>query len=257
MYDLEGINKVASETQRSLELSESAKDYFNEVIPTTEEWNQMSDSEKSEAWQLVESRMQEVCELTGVREADVAKHIPQYIFREVECAELPFCDEEEYFTRSEWAVKDFWERDPYRDIPYSDADIYLREAYMEDFYESYSEFSGNNPELTFKDMESNKMGAYNPENNTITLNSKLLRAENPEELMSTILHESRHAYQQYAVDHPDRVSVSEETIAEWKENMEYYIRPEWDFEAYVNQPIEADADKFAENAIQAGYSYLS
>ena len=257
MYDLEGINKVASDTQRSMELSESAKDYFNEVIPTAEEWNSMSESEKTETWNLIESRMQEVCDLSGVLEADVAKHIPQYIFGEVEYVELPFCDEEEYFTRGEWAVKEFWERDPYRDISYSDADVNLRQYMIEDFYDSFSEFSGNNPQLTFKDMESNEMGAYNPENNTITLNSKLLRMDNPDELMSTILHESRHAHQQYAVDHPDKVSVSEETIAEWKENMDYYIRPEWDFEAYINQPIENDADKFAENVIQGGYSYLS
>ena len=72
MYDLEGINKVASGTQRYMELSESAKDYFNEVIPTAEEWSSMSESEKIETWNLIESRMQEVCDLSGVREADVA-----------------------------------------------------------------------------------------------------------------------------------------------------------------------------------------
>ena len=31
MYDLEGIGKATSETQRNLELSESSRDYFNEV----------------------------------------------------------------------------------------------------------------------------------------------------------------------------------------------------------------------------------
>lgn len=257
MYDLEGINKVASETQRSLELSESAKDYFNEVIPTAEEWNLMSDSEKSDAWQLVESRMQEVCELTGVREADVAKHIPQYIFGKIEYKELPFCDEQEYINRCEWAVQEFLEREEYRDIPYFDADSKLRAAYIEDFYDKFSEFSGYNSKLVFQDTGHKNMGAYNPENNTITLNSRLLRIDNPEELMKTVLHESRHAYQQYAVDYPDRVTVSEGTIEEWKENMANYIPPGLDFEGYVNQPIEVDAECFANNAFNKGYSYLT
>ena len=67
MCDLEGINKVASDTQRNVELSESAKDYFTEVIPTAKEWSSMSESEKTETRNLIESRMQEVCDLSGVR----------------------------------------------------------------------------------------------------------------------------------------------------------------------------------------------
>lgn len=257
MYDLEGIGKATSETQRNLELSESSRDYFNEVIPTQEEWMNLSETEKSESWQLIESRMKEICDLTGTREADVAKHIPQYIFGEVECTELPFCDEEEYFTRSEWAVKEFLEREEYRDIPYFDADSKLRAAYIEDFYDKFSEFSGYNSKLVFKDTGPKNMGAYNSENNTITLNSRLLKIDNPEELMKTVLHESRHAYQQYAVDYPDRVTVSEGTIEEWKENMANYIPPGLDFEGYVNQPIEVDAEYFANSTFNKGYSYLT
>lgn len=101
------------------------------------------------------------------------------------------------------------------------------------------------------------MGAYNPENNTITLNRDLLEKESPEKLMSTILHEARHAYQHYAIEHLDWVNVSAETIAEWKENFDYYIRPEYDFNAYVNQPVEVDADCFADMAMYAGCSLLT
>ena len=257
MYDLEGINKVATETQLNIELSESAKDYFNEVIPTEEEWDIMPESEKNDIWLLIESRMEEICDLVSAKEADVAKHIPPYILNEVESTELPFCDEEEYFTRCEWAVSEFREREEYRDISYSDADTKLRAAYLEDFYDNFSEFSGNKPCIFFREMQPNNMGSYNPETNIITLNSKLLEKENPESLMKTILHESRHAYQHYAVEHPDKVTVNEATIAEWKENFDYYICPEWDFEAYVNQPVEADANDFAASVMAGDYSYLT
>ena len=260
MYDLEGINKVTSETQRSMELSESAKDYFNEVIPTAEEWNSMSESEKAETQGLIVSRMQEICDLTGVREADVAKHIPQYVFSinsSLEHKELMFCDEEEYSNRSEWAVQEFYENDKYRDIPYAEADIRLRAAYMEDFYDKFSEFSGYNSKLVFENKPYGNWGAYNPENNTISVNEKLLYYEDPEELMKTILHESRHAYQQYAVDYPDKVTVPEETIDLWRENMDNYISPELDYEEYVNQPIEVDANSYAEDIFNKGYSNVA
>lgn len=257
MYDLEGINKLASDTQRNVELSESIKNYFNEVIPKAEDWNRMSESEKCDTWQLIDSRKQEICDLANVCEANIDKQIPHYIYNEVAHYELPFCDEEEYFTRSEWAVKEFHENEAYRDIPYSDADVKLRAAYIEDFYDKFSEFSGNKPSMSFQEMKAGNMGAYNPETNTITLNSRLLETENPNKLMNTILHESRHAYQYYAIEHPDKVTVNEETIAEWKENFEYYIRPEWDFEAYESQPVEADANDFANKVMYGGYSYLT
>lgn len=257
MYDLEGINKLVSETQRNIELSDSVRDYFNEIIPKAEDWNAMSESEKRDTWQIIESRMYEISDLANVCEADVAKLLPYYINKELEHCELPFCDEEEYFTRSEWAVKEFYKNETYRDIPYSDANVKLRAAYMEDFYDSFSEFSGNKPSMSFREMQVGNMGAYNPETNTITLNSRLLETENPNELMNTILHESRHAYQYYAIEYPDKVTVSEETIAEWKDNFEYYIRPEWDFEAYVSQPVEADANDFANKVMSGGYSYLA
>ena len=257
MYDLEGINKAASETQRNMELSESAKDYFNEVIPTAEEWNIMSESEKGDTWNLIESRMLEICDFSGVREADVAKLIPNYIYSKIELCEFPFCSDAEFFEKSKITVRNFWEKDKYRDIPYADADFKLRATYMKEFYNSFSELTGARPNLSFCKMGPRNMGAYNPVNNTITLNRDLLKKENPDKLMSTILHEARHAYQHYSVEHPDRVSVNAETIAEWKENFDYYIRPEYDFNAYVNQPVEVDADCFANLAMYAGCSLLA
>lgn len=257
MFDIEGINSVCSEIQNKLGLSEAARDYFSEVIPPEEMWNQMNETVRDHVHLLIDSRMQEICELDHVCESDVIKYIPEYISETSERIELPFCDEEEYFDKCEWAKNEFMERDRFRDIPYQFADTELRAEYMKDFYSNFSKFSGYNPELTFKPESPIQMGAYSPLENSITLNDCLLSMNNPETLMKTIFHESRHAFQQYAVDFPNRVSVSENTIAVWKENMDNYILPEFDFEGYISQPIEVDANLFANRVFNGGHLNLS
>ena len=254
LENMEGVNDTSSIKPQNLELSETHKSYLVEIFPTQEAWHEMSAVDKMDLQHLFELRTEEIIEATGCYNVDFAPALPEYLLEESLC---PFCDEMELVGRSEFAVKDFFENDSYRDIPYADASIELRAEYIKDFYADYSDASGYNPPLEFKEMPPNNMGAYNPETNTITLNSKLLENDNPQTTMETILHESRHAFQQYAVDHPWRVTVDSDTIAIWEDNFNYYIRPEWDFEAYEKQPLEADANSYAENVMNNGISYIS
>lgn len=254
LESLEGIKDIPSINKQSVELSDVQREYISEVIPDESMWKEMSAIEKAETLNLLETRMDEIRDMANAYDLDFSSVTPEYM---LESSELPFRDMIEFEDRGTFAVKEFFERDSFREIPYAEADSELRSEYMKDFYANYSEFSGKNPPLEFKEMSPGNMGAYNPETNTITLNSRLLVTESPNELMDTILHESRHAFQQYAVEHPDRVSVDRETVALWKDNMDYYIRPEWDYEAYKNQPIEADADKFAENTMKAGLLFIA
>ena len=72
------------------------------------------------------------------------------------------------------------------------------------------------------------------------------------DLMNTLLHESRHAFQHRCVKHPESCDVSPKVIEEWKDNQKHYIRPEDDFVAYENQPIEKDANEFADSVMKEG-----
>ena len=254
LKDMEGVQDTSSIKPQNLELSDTYKSYLSEIFPTKEIWNEMSAVDKMDIQHLFELRKDEIIEATGFSDVNFAPTLPEYLFEEFK---YPFCDEMEFTHKSEFAVKEFYENDSCREIPYSDADIEQRAEYIRDFYANYSDASGYNPPLEFKEMPSNNMGAYNPETNTITLNSKLLENDNPQTTMETILHESRHAFQQYAVDHPWRVTVDSNTIATWEDNFNYYIRPEWDFEAYEKQPLEADANSYAENVMNNGTSYIS
>lgn len=78
-----------------------------------------------------------------------------------------------------------------------------------------------------------------------------MEADNPvdyETMMETLLHEGRHAYQEYNIS--TREVMSEREVTEvWAENMEHYIDPLYDYEGYFKQPIEQDARDFASEVI--------
>ncbi|MEK4799960.1 hypothetical protein NYE37_13740 [Thermoactinomyces sp. FSL K6-2592] len=62
-----------------------------------------------------------------------------------------------------------------------------------------------------------------------------------------LLHEGRHAYQHYAIDHPE-IHPDKEQVQKWRENNEvYYCRPK---HYYHFQPVELDAEKFARNEMK-------
>lgn len=97
-----------------------------------------------------------------------------------------------------------------------------------------------------------ELGGYNPYTNKIELNANYLENPNCEGLLNTILHESRHAFQNKCVEMPDTVTVKNNIIDVWKDNFDNYIKPEYDFEAYENQEIEKDANYFADSVMRKG-----
>ena len=65
-------------------------------------------------------------------------------------------------------------------------------------------------------------------------------------VMRTMIHEMRHAYQHAVVNNPDKFNVSEETRKQWAANFNDYKSAKTDgYDAYVEQPIEYDAKRFA------------
>lgn len=164
-----------------------------------------------------------------------------------------FCDEQVLEESTTSAVKDFIEADEYRQPTYEEASINERAQYLKEFHDNFNELTGYSNNLHFRDgMDPENLGAFNPETKQIDLNEDLLLKDDPREVMETIMHESRHAYQDFAINYPEQVSVDKETIDMWEYNFKYYIRPEFDFEAYVNQPVEADANDFSERMYSDG-----
>lgn len=105
------------------------------------------------------------------------------------------------------------------------------------------------------------MGYYSSGNNSVTINEWVL-SEGDENgfssygLVSTVVHEMRHYYQQEVVRNPDKYVVSAETIQEWENSFNNYKSTEEFMEeygmsrknahkAYQDQAIESDARWFA------------
>lgn len=102
------------------------------------------------------------------------------------------------------------------------------------------------PKVDIRQMPENYYAAYKEKENIIIINSKLL--DDPKELVNTIAHEMRHAYQH------ERAKKGETRLDKLYElNFKNYIRPVKDengnlicVNEYKNQLVEAEADAFAE-----------
>ena len=138
------------------------------------------------------------------------------------------------------------------DMDYAEKGLQGRCEIASEFYEEVKERMGIDAELSFVCKPPQDLGGYNPITNTIELNSRYLEKPECEDLLNTILHESRHAFQNKCIVDPDSVTVKSNIIDVWKDNFENYISPFLDFEAYENQEIEKDANYFADSVMKKG-----
>ncbi len=92
------------------------------------------------------------------------------------------------------------------------------------------------------------IGAYNHASRSVRINEYNFtrKGYNSYALMTTIVHELRHAYQYSAIDHPDRYRVSQETIDSWKQSFDTYQEEQAKgYEYYRRIVVEVDARRFA------------
>jgi hypothetical protein len=103
-------------------------------------------------------------------------------------------------------------------------------------------------------LDEGTFGAYNPKTKTITVNAEHLKADLPaDDFVDTIIHEGRHAYQDFAIEHPD-CGEDPEVIKGWADNAVpgQYLDPEtYGLEWYQSQPLEADAWDYASQFMES------
>jgi len=98
-------------------------------------------------------------------------------------------------------------------------------------------------------MPASVYGGYSERNHAITINSAHVQSNDVREVLDTILHEGRHAYQHYAIQHPGTHPDPAE-VERWRDNFDNYLLPElYGQQVYESQPVEADARRYASEVI--------
>ena len=159
--------------------------------------------------------------------------------------------EKEHDLYMQKEIFDLLETEEYNKKTWKKASPEEREQILESFMQKLAEIFGVtvSSEIIFDSLGEDTRGMYSHGNRTVYINKDYLKKKDSYEIMQTMIHEMRHAYQHAAVDNPDSYNVSEETIKQWSEN----FKPEnykstkngYTFEEYVSQPVEYDAKNFA------------
>lgn len=109
--------------------------------------------------------------------------------------------------------------------------------------------------LNVQDLGEGNYGYFDPNTKEITLNSSYINSDNfadYKETLDTVLHEGRHAYQDYNITERE-VHPRGTEVENWRLNnngdLGYLDAQTWGFELYQYQPMEADARAFAGDAI--------
>jgi len=132
--------------------------------------------------------------------------------------------------------------DNFQDNNWNDLSLDEQKQSITDLADYVAADTGNEnpPEIIFRDdMPDGSYGGYNPETNTIEVNENMI--DDSAEAADTIAHEMWHAYQQQ-----EALDPASEKGRKYQEGFENYISPEYDFEAYENQMVEAEAREYAQ-----------
>lgn len=93
------------------------------------------------------------------------------------------------------------------------------------------------------DSNSNIPGFYIPNSRIINVNSNVIKGFNELEFTSFLIHEMRHAYQDYYANNPSASIENPELLKVWKKEISNYKDPSSQID-YLTQNIEIDAVAF-------------
>lgn len=105
-------------------------------------------------------------------------------------------------------------------------------------------------------------GAYQPNNHLVLINLNHLENDPVEDVLDTVLHEVHHCYKHRLIEVYQDVAPELQTIGLFRNDSQYvnevdnYVKPREDFYRCLNQSLELDSDKYAEQGVQEYYSRI-
>jgi hypothetical protein len=136
----------------------------------------------------------------------------------------------------------------YSEAAWNAADADGRKQMLNDFMNDVAEIYGVdiNTTINFTNTPPSggtiNYGSYTNSKQRININEYIINnRSNSYDLMNTVVHELRHAYQHQAVEHPEKFIVTQETLDRWECNFDNYVSSGDDFDLYREQGVEIDA----------------
>lgn len=267
MYDLENIESGGQSLEQGVSgrLTYTQEDYLRELMPDEQSWEGMSDAQRDEA---VSDILQRYGELNlpadfNLHES-IGKVFDQRIVEQYERLEAPqdYVQIEAVGETLANCEELRWEN--WQNLELSEKvevlnDVETRIAAIEHRPPCPVRTGNNMGELEVTPYEiSGHMGGYRTGTKDITLNPELLTSDNPmvyREMLDTLVHEGRHAYQDYNVNVCE-VHPRHSEVASWSETM---AGGKWGYwgdcsnelgqRLYEQQAIEIDARNFAHDVL--------
>lgn len=264
MFDLEGINnntKGIENSSKSFEISESQHSYLKELDVPSDVWSEMNASDRTSCLSSIIDRFEEL----GIVAVEVIDEIISEIFspeiveeyKKIEAAPQD-CEQIEQVSdilacSHEFEI-DNWEQLTFdeRVTALNELEIKISEIEHRPACPVLCEDMG--PIQVCFGQIGGMMGGFSPETKTIRLNTELIESNDPvvlRESLDTIIHEGRHAYQDYNVNQCE-IHPRHSEVESWAETMD---GGKWGYfgdtstllgqRLYEQQSIEIDARNFA------------
>lgn len=267
MYDLENIESVGQTLEQgaSGRLTDTQEDYLRELMPDEQSWEGMSEEQRDEA---VSDILQRYGELNlpadfNLHES-IGKVFDQRIVEQYERLEAP-----QDYVQIEAVGETLANCEELRWENWHNLELSEKVEVLNDIESRIAaiEHRPPCPVRTGNDMGQlevtsygvfGHLGGYRTGSKDITLNPELLTSDNPmvyREMLDTLVHEGRHAYQDYNVNVCE-VHPRHSEVASWSETM---AGGKWGYwgdcsnelgqRLYEQQAIEIDARNFAHDVL--------
>ena len=267
MYDLENIESVGQTLEQgaSGRLTDTQEDYLRELMPDEQSWEGMSEEQRDEA---VSDILQRYGELNlpadfNLHES-IGKVFDQRIVEQYERLEAP-----QDYVQIEAVGETLANCEELRWENWQNLELSEKVEVLNDIESRIAaiEHRPPCPVRTGNDMGQlevtsygvfGHLGGYRTGSKDITLNPELLISDNPmvyREMLDTLVHEGRHAYQDYNVNVCE-VHPRHSEVASWSETM---AGGKWGYwgdcsnelgqRLYEQQAIEIDARNFAHDVL--------
>jgi len=267
MYDLENIESGGQSLEQGVSgrLTDTQEDYLRELMPDEQSWEGMSDAQRDEA---VSDILQRYGELNlpadfNLHES-IGKVFDQRIVEQYERLEAP-----QDYVQIEAVGETLANCEELRWENWQNLELSEKVEVLNDIESRIAaiEHRPPCPVRTGNDMGQlevtsygvfGHLGGYRTGSKDITLNPELLISDNPmvyREMLDTLVHEGRHAYQDYNVNVCE-VHPRHSEVASWSETM---AGGKWGYwgdcsnelgqRLYEQQAIEIDARNFAHDVL--------